>query len=283
MEYIVFTDESNITASQFQSLSAFSLPYCYYDELTSEVNKILYNSQVLEFKWQKLKNAKNYFCAEKLIALVFAKLYSFNLRVDTVMWDMNDSRHSINRRDDMANYERLFFHLLNNSMKKRKKNCVWHIRPDVRSGIDWKTIHGCLSCVGQKQELQNTIFGSFFSDPFFKIKSFKEKESHKEILIQIADLFSGLLIFSRTNFKEYQEWKSQQTITLFDLENKQELSNREEYRGKILDQFNNKCKQNKLGVSLNSKKCLHTFNPENPLNFWCYEPQGKYDKAPVKS
>jgi hypothetical protein len=87
MEYIVFTDESSITDSRFQSLSAFSLPFTHYDELKSIVNKILKESNVTEFKWQKLKDAKNFFCAEKLINFLFQNIHTCNLRVDTIIWD----------------------------------------------------------------------------------------------------------------------------------------------------------------------------------------------------
>ena len=38
----------------------------------------------------------------------------------------------------------------------------------------------------------------------------------------------------------------------------------------------------KLGVSLKTNNRLQTFNRNNPINFWNYEPQGDYDKAPVK-
>ena len=53
----------------------------------------------------------------------------------------HDSRHTVQGRDDLANYERMFYHLLNNSMKKRPKSATWHIRPDQRSGIDWKRLY----------------------------------------------------------------------------------------------------------------------------------------------
>lgn len=60
-----------------------------------------------------------------------------------------------------------------------------------------------------------------------------------------------------------------------------ENSNREIYRYRLLDWFNKECKNMRLGVSLDSNKCLHTFKPENPINFWFYKPQGEYDKAPI--
>lgn len=80
--------------------------------------------------------------------------------MDTIIWDTYDSRHKIQGRDDIVNYERMFFHLLSNTMKKRCRGSKLIIRPDIRVGIDWSTIHDCLYYVGKRQEYNNTIFGS---------------------------------------------------------------------------------------------------------------------------
>jgi len=46
--------------------------------------------------------------------------------------------------------------------------------------------------------------------------------------------------------------------------------------------INIQCKKRKLGVSLETKRCFSTPNPNNPINFWYYKPQHKMDKAPIK-
>ncbi|HUU86841.1 MAG TPA: DUF3800 domain-containing protein [Candidatus Glassbacteria bacterium] len=279
MEYIIFTDESYITDSRFQSISAFSFPISHYDEIVDSINSHLQSSDVKEFKWQKLKDAKYYFCAEKFINMILDKVAVYQLRVDTIVWDTHDSRHKVANRNDMANYERMFFHLLKNALKKRPRNSSWYIRPDERNGIDWSTIHDCLKSVGKKQEFQSTIFGDFFLDPHYHIRSFQESSSHQEVPIQICDLFTGLSVFSRDSFDVYSNWIRTFSPSLFD-EETEKLSNRESFRCKLLSHFNQRCKTKKLGVSLETNRCLQTFKPENPINFWHYQPQGDYDKAP---
>lgn len=170
MEYIVFTDESYISKSRFQSLSAFSFHKSFYNEINDKIQSILIESAVTEFKWAKLKDAKYYFCAEKLIKLILSNIFKCKIRIDTIVWDTHDSRHAIIGRNDLANYERMFFHLLNNTMKKRNRNCSWDIHPDVRGGINWTTIKDCLCSVGNRQEYVNSIFGNFFGDCFASIK-----------------------------------------------------------------------------------------------------------------
>jgi hypothetical protein len=284
MEYIIFTDESANKDSHYQSLAALSIPRVHYDTFKTIIINILKESNVSEFKWTKVRNAKNFFCAEKIIKAVIDNIILYDLRIDTLVWDNHDKRHSIIYRDEQANFERMFFHLLNNAMVKRLKGSTWHVRTDVRGGINWKQIHDCLNSKGKTFETSNTLFGVFINNPSYIIVTFKEKESHKEPLIQIADLFSGIAIFSRVCYNEYMKWKSvyEKEINIFSPSDIDDLSNREEYRCKLLDYFNNECKINNLGVSLNSNKKLYTYKPSMPLNFWNYQPQGDYDKAPLK-
>jgi len=55
-------------------------------------------------------------------------------------------------------------------------------------------------------------------------------------------------------------------------------------RYQLIGEVNAIYKINSLGVSLRTMKRLWTpYHPANPINFWNYEPQGDYDKAPVKA
>ena len=143
MEYIVFTDESYITDSRYQSLSAFSFKKSYYLQVYTDIKEILKESNVDEFKWNKLSNAKYYFCAEKFCNYLLSGLTQYQFRIDTLVWDTHDTRHAVAGRDDHSNFGRMFFHLLNNSMKKRPKGSNWFIYPDTRGGINCATVHDC--------------------------------------------------------------------------------------------------------------------------------------------
>ncbi len=285
MEYVVFIDESSITAHRFRSLSAFSFPIKHYCKVNETVARILASSGVSEFKWSKLKNARNFFCAKKIVEFVIRHIPTYEFRLDSIVWDTQDSRHEVRGRDDTANYERMFYHLLNNTMKMRPKGGIWDVRPDQKNDIDWATIHECLSHTGAKRSFKNTIFGAFFSDRFFNIRSFEEQESHKEYLVQVADLFSGLSVFPRKHYDKYLVWKTkeQKQMTLdFGMGERPKLSNSQAVRSELLDFFIRKCRKYKLGVSLKTNRHLTTFRKTNPINFWTYTPQGDYDKAPTR-
>ena len=283
MKYILFADESHITNNRFCSLAAVSLPCGHYNEVNNNLSNILARCGVSELKWKKLKNKKHYSCAEAIITFIVKKVRYYDLRIDVLVWDMLDSRHRIAGRDDLANCERMMFHLFKNTMKMRPQGSSWHIVPDENNGIDWDAVHECLSRTGKKRDIRNLLFMELLTDPHFVIRSFLPGDSKSTPLIQVADLFSGLSVFSIQKYPEYLSWKEQhqKQIALFNAETVVQLSNKEEFRSELLDVFYNMCKKYKLGVSLHKHKRLKTFKRSGPFNFWLYEPQGDYDKAPT--
>lgn len=284
MQYVSFADESYANNSSYRSIASFSLKAEKLAQISSDLKKILNESNVREFKWQKLKDARYKFCAEKLLGAVWNLIQTEDARIDVVIWDISDSRHTVKNRDDTENYGRMFFHLHSSALKRRPKSVVWLIFPDEGVGVDWEVVSQCINARGQKQELLNSpLLGSFLRDPHYSIAECKEVRSHEEPCCQVADLFAGMSIFSRTHYDLYEKWCVYHTTTLplFPVE-KPQMSRAEEHRFPILQYFDDGCKTRRLGVSLKSKRCLHTPNPNNPINFWHYIPQHEMDKAPTK-
>src|ERR1051326_9614978 len=120
MKYIAYTDESNITAARYRSICAFSFPGDQLENVTNDLERILRESEVAEFKWEKVRNAKYRFCALKFIEHTIACCRQSRWRLDTVVWDTQDTRHAVLNRDDRKNFERMFFHLLNSAMCRRE-------------------------------------------------------------------------------------------------------------------------------------------------------------------
>lgn len=285
MEYAVYSDESYISAERFRSICAISFPRSFTDEIHNEIEAILKNSGVSEFKWQKLNDAKYRFCAQKLNKYLFENLFRKKVRVDVIIWDTQDSRHKIQGRDDIANFERMFFHLMKNLMKRRGRDAHWYLYPDERMGIDWGTIKDCLRNAGKWREyFESQLFGDAFSEQFFHIRDLDQVDSKKVPCCQIADLFAGMAVFSKNCYDKFDKWCRLQNpqFCLFEQQEKFDFTNRERERFTVLKPFVEECKCLKLGVSIKKNKCLHTFDPTNPLNFWSYTPQHQYDKAPTR-
>jgi len=285
MKYTVFSDESYISAERYRSIGAFSFPKDFEDNINDSLKWILSDSSVNEFKWKKLGDARYRFCAEKLIDYLLENIFSKQFRVDVIIWDTHDSRHKIIGRDDTANFERMFFHLMKNLMTRREKKADWYVYPDQRFGIDWTTIQECLVSVGEWRDyFESQLFGDAFSEQFYRIREFKQVDSKKEPCSHIADFFAGIAVFSKKAYDKYKKWceKKDSQMCLFETKEEVTLSNKEKERFYILKKFTNKCKSIKLGVSINTKKCLSTPDPNRPINFWHYTPQHPYDKAPIK-
>lgn len=284
MDFIAYSDESYSTAERYRSIATFSFRTDSHKEVRGELNRILNSSNVSEFKWHHLKDAKHRFCALKFIEAVIGFLIKHDARIDVLVWDTHDSRHRVPGRDDTANFERMFFHLHSQTLKRRPRNATWKIYPDRRLEIDWETVALCLQAVGKRMEvIELPLLNSFFADSYYQIQEFSEVKSHEHPCCQVADLFAGLAVFSKTHYEPFKEWtkKKSTNLGLFQ-ENDQVMSNREVNRFEVLKYLNECCKSKRLGVSLDTFGCLCTPNPQYPINFWHYEPQHDQDKAPSK-
>ena len=107
MEYIVFSDESRYTQGRFRSIAAVSLPYNstdHIDTISAELSDILECSKKGELKWRNVgqRGKKNVDRAKAAVDFVLSNL-SHGLRLDIVIWDTMDSRHSVEGRDDHEN------------------------------------------------------------------------------------------------------------------------------------------------------------------------------------
>ncbi len=104
--------------------------------------------------------------------------------------------------------------------------------------------------------------------------------SHEEPLAQVADFFAGIAAYSRNAYQIY-ELLLEQRKTQQDNKRLTGLSNSHIERCFVLEYLYQCCKERKMRVSLLSKHGLRTMDARSPLNFWWYEPQGDYDKAPI--
>jgi len=211
------------------------------------------------------------------------------LRVDVLIWDIQDSRHKVPGRNDIANLQRMYYHLFRNVLRARWPNdAVWRLYPDEHTALDWETVRECLEKVSVTVQRERSLStGGEFRIRLrreFGIEEIRPIRSDQHPLLQLADLFAGLAAFSHEQFGDYQEWlraiSSQQSLFNQAGSINPSRSSRERYQ--VLNRFDTLCKQHKLGVSLRKRRGLLTPDPNKPINFWLYEPQRPEDKAPQK-
>lgn len=288
--HIAFGDESYWNKGRYRGLGLLTLKKDLLEKIRSELLIILSESNVTEFKWKKLKGARERFAALKMCEFTINTALSGVLRADVLTWDTGDSRHQVRNRDDVANLQRMYYHLFKNVLRERwPDGSVWQLHPDEHTQMDWPNVQNFLGNVETSVEFRRDLFsdGKFQTliKREFKIEKICPVTSHEEPLVQLADLFVGLGVFSRKNYNLFRSWEKRKSLqrSIFPEENEHtNFSGSEVERFLVLYEFNKLCKNKKLGVSLETNQGLRTYKPENPINFWWYEPQHPADKAPTK-
>lgn len=294
MEYVVFSDESRHTEGRFRSIAAVSLPYIsknQYRAISAELGSTLEYLDKGELKWGNVgrSGSRNVKRAKRAIDFVLLNL-SRGLRLDVLIWDTDDSRHSVDGRDDVANYSRMYFHLHSNLIERWGRKSYWHLRPDTLSTIDWNIIHECLNSRGTWRQHTEPVQG-LFEDALQiapHVLTFKEVDSAEAPFVQLADLFAGMAAYTRTKPQIIRallaKEKGQQELFSDDVYIPADLpTKRDRGRFQVISHLNQRCKRASLGVSLGQHGYLLTPDPENPINFWHYQPQHPDDKAPTKT
>lgn len=254
-----------------------------YNEVNDTLNETLikYKINPKKFKWNKFNSMDKVNALREFLDNFF-KLMSHDLAyINTIIWDIHDSRHEILRRDDEKNLSLMYYKLIKNFAEDKLKNGdKLTIYPDRQNSIDWKKIEEILPNDG----VYNTKKLSFCTVGYSKI-FIEESNTDENPFIQIADIFAGLARTSYIDYEKYEKWINKGQQSLFPNENLNdiEITGREEHRFKIYKYINTYSKHKSWTVSLKTNHGFCTFDKSKPLNFWFYKPQHKKDKAPLKN
>ena len=281
---MAFSDESNWSNGRFRSLAVVSICANIEHSINVELHSKLHQFGLKEYKWKRTKTSKYRQAAIGFVDLAIAYAVKGVLRVDVLAWDIEDSRHKVRGRDDEANFQRMYYHVFNNILTRRwPKESSWILRPD-EFWHSWDPLRSFLDISSTKIEVEASLYGIQRPKKAFDIVDIKPCKSHLEPLIQLCDLFAGLTVFSREKYDEYNHWsRTFSQLGLFEHLGKPEahLSSSDRERCPVLHHAYSQLKRHNTKVSLNSSRCLKTLDPTQPFNFWWWDPQGDYDKAPT--
>ena len=284
MDYAVFSDESRHTEGRYRSLAAVSLPAGEVGAVTELLRNALQPDSYGELKWRNIRRAGNKDRAIAAVDVLLAHVAS-GVRVDVLTGDTHDSRHDVPDRDDVANYERMFFHLHRVLMDRRGAQTRWHIRPDEQVNIDWDTIAQCLTSSGTWRTGRTmATLSAEFRHFVPAVLTFREVNSADTPICQLADLLAGMAAYTRTNAEivRRQIDEPAEQGSLFGSYDQATPGTADRIRFGVISHLYWKCKGRKLGVSLREFGYLRTHDPSMPINFWHYEPQHHRDRAPTR-
>ena len=292
LRLVAFADETRYNKGRYRGIALVSLRENEADGFKTEVRKLITDSNVKELKWQQLDGARERFAAAKALRFALEKAAQARMRADILIWDTRDRRHIVRRRDDIANLQRMYYHLFRYVLCNRwPDGSVWNLFPDENTSLDWGSVEDFLEMASTDVVIERNLLtkGSLKVRlrQEFRIEEITPCKSIDELLVQLADLLAGLGAYSRERFETYEEWQRQnnpQQVLFSSPGNPTvRLSRSDRERCQLLAEFDSECKRRKLGVSLQTNRGLFTYEPKNPINFWPYVPQHDKDKAPVKS
>jgi len=245
-----------------------------------ELKTQLLESGVGEFKWKKVKGARDRFAARKLIDTCVIHAKAGRLRVDILIWDTQDSRCRLPGRDDAANLRNMYVQLFKNVMRKRwPMSSTWQIYMDQNSTLDLDHTRAILSNTDRfNQKKLNLLGNDWISErQHFRIMDIAEAPSEEIPLIQAVDLFVGMGVFSYQHHGTFVKWDAQNSSQLPLIPQEEHtFTSKESEHCATLRYFINQ--SNEFGIS--NTAGLSTFNPDSRVNFWFYRSQRIDDKAP---
>ena len=287
--HLIFSDESGWDSdNRFGSLAKVSGSFDNTKQLNDVLKKILstYNKSELKFKDIKSNNSQR--IANEFIDNAFQYLKSSRIKIHVLVWDKQDDRHNIQNWCDIENLKRMYYHNLKVLKEHWKIDTNWEFYPDEFTAIDWEndvTKYLNNRELISKENLQYNLFNEF-KNVRIKYKKVAELESKRFPIIQLADLFAGLIRTSRAESETFYKWFSDKKLNgqpiLFPTELDYIVSKSLQQKFEVMYEFKTKADTFKLGISLNEKKYFKTFNHRNNIFIWHYEPQSDFDKAPTK-
>lgn len=247
--HVAYTDETWHNVGRYRGLGMVSLRAGDIATLGAAVRGLLDRSGVGECKWEKVRSARTRFAAEKVVEWAMDEARAGRLRVDVLSWDTDARSRAGTGEPHGATLRRMYAHLLGTILPASGPGAArWLVIPDEHDAIPWERLQAGLS----------------------HVVDIAPGRSDAEPLIQAADLFAGLGVYSRGEYDTYERWlclpprERAAPIRLAELG----MSASERERCLLLDDFYTRCVALGLGVSLRTNRGLRTYAADRPLCFW---------------
>ena len=253
--FSAYGDESGTFDHRFQSIAIVSGEEHVINELREKLRNEINDKGIREVKFSEIKGYQSPRAevARQFINYTVREFANYKrARIDILTWDIQDSRHNIPNIDNVTNLQIMYYHVLEH-MAGQWKEIRWNFYPDTNSKINWNEIAKYLNMTSLS----------------------RSKLKQPTLLNLIQDNHTFQSSFGKRNQLKLQNTRMKSS--------KDQSTRIKECRYQLIGELDRICKNCKLGVSLGGIKRLWTPNRTNPINFWNYEPQGDYDKAPVKT
>lgn len=124
----------------------------------------------------------------------------------------------------------MYYHLFKYMLWERwPDGSIWALYPDENTALDWDGVQDCLKSKSIRIDAHRDLFTKgnlkLRLKREFGIKKITPCKSDQEPLIQLADLFAGLVVYSRSSYNRFVSWElsNKKEELLFPVEQKQLL------------------------------------------------------------
>lgn len=240
-----------------------------------------------EIKFSGISSRKDQEIAKHIINKSLEQVRDNKLKINVIIWDKHDSRHSVANRCDIRNLIIMYYRVLRHSLKNWSEGIDWAFYPDQQTSVDWSDLINILSKKPiSDTDISSQILFDFFNKSIYpNIRITRELDSKEFPIVQLADLFAGIARTSCEHSISYRKWRmleEQKDFPLLFPEQESNIPKSKLIKFEILHYFHEQAKFHNLGINYSKNKYFKTYDPKSDLNFWHYTPQGSYDKAPTK-
>lgn len=270
--YVGFLDESHWNNGRYRSVAMISMPVEALPLLDDDLRVLMEASSVEAVEFKKVRTVKYHHAARKVFDCTIARAAAQQVKIDVLVWDTYDERHSIEGRDDLANLEEMYYFLIRHCIHRR-----WHLPgewilfPDEGTPVNWERVRVRV----------NSYKGAFYSKS--AIETISPAESKSEKLIQVADLFAGIAVYSRKRYRAYLNWGHSQNdwpaVNPWELK---EANRGEGQRFDLMERILKACRDIGMTTCLEETEGFESEDRTEPVNFWLYRSQHPADRAPTK-
>jgi hypothetical protein len=249
--WAIYSDESHFNYGAVRGVGAVSLRLDDADRLVAELAELLAGSGVHELKWEKVRTARLAFAATKALEWALDHALDGALWIETLTWDATGAEASRARRPTLAqlrsSYQALLASVIARHARRDDQPRVWRIFPDEQTAVPWAHVQAALP----------------------QVAAITPARSETHPLIQLADLYIGLAVFSRAAYDAYDRWLCFPDDDLDALpgSSPRRTQGSSGYRLALLDDFYTTCVRRLPGISLRTRRGLYSFRADAPLQF----------------
>ena len=261
ISHLAFADEHNHDSGsgRFGGIALVTMSKGDYEAVRDRILKVFSKAKIeSEFKWYKTKQARQKDAAVGLIDVAVDMALEKLIRIDVISWDYDDSRHSIDNRDSIRNFHIMYYRLLSNALHKFWPNeSIWMFYPDETTCVNWEEVKSFVNTQSLKIT-QKTLSNLVEMLRSYHVIQTKEVPSEKSPVNQLADLFAGLIPYSRNCYEKYNYIETtKQGEPLFEASNV-DVTDTDHKRYEIIKRLLKRKNEQKVGISFKSSGgCVH--------------------------